>query len=279
MFGNAPHPFPQEIILLTSARVPAAAVVLAGLLLTSACANGGQAAPQSSSLPDADVPGASPSSPASAPSSSPTRGETGAGETGGGESGGGESGGGESGGGGNVGSSGGGESAAGGGGVFSGTRQVLLLPKNSEATLGVVGGGKVGLSSSFGADDLFVLTPVARGGDIYRIRTAKLRSGGEPLCLSAEVGAGGKPAAVLAIGCDASASSQQFSFRRSGESNGKPTYTIRTGRDTYIVQDPTGTISGTGTGIAAVTIGEGTADIDTPFVIADRGAASLPALD
>lgn len=247
--------------MFTSVRVPATAAVLAGLLLTSACANGDQAAPQTGSiLPSTDVPGASASSP-TATSSPSRRGESGAGESGQDDNG------------------ADGTTAGGGSGVFSGTRQVLLLPKNSEATLGVVDGGKAGLSSSFGDNDLFVLTPVARGGDTYRIRTAKLRSGGEPLCLSAKVGTGGKPAAVLATGCDASVSSQQFSFRRTGESNGKPTYTIRTGRDTYIVQDPTGTISGTGTGIAASTIGEGTADIDTPFVVADRGPASLPALD
>ncbi|GIF25095.1 hypothetical protein Ate02nite_78250 [Paractinoplanes tereljensis] len=173
----------------------------------------------------------------------------------------------------------GGGSNTGGGGVFSGTRQIYLLPKNSEATLGVVQDGKIGLSEKFGDAELFVLTAAKPGGDQYLIRTAKLRKGGEPLCLSAKLGAGGKPAAVLTTACDAAAADQLFRFRKTGTSNGKPTYTIRTGTDTYVIQDPTGEIASTGTGVAAITIGEGTPDIDTPFVLADKGAASLPALD
>ncbi|SNY69783.1 hypothetical protein [Paractinoplanes atraurantiacus] len=162
------------------------------------------------------------------------------------------------------------------GGVFSGTRQVFLLPKNSEATVGVVTGNKLGLSSSFGDKDLFVIVP---SGDRFSIKTAKLRVGGEPLCVSAKVGPGGAPALIHLVGCDAAAPSQKFRFRETGESNGKPTYTIYTGADTFIVQDPTGEIAGLGTGVIAATIGEGTADIDTPFVLADKGKASLPALD
>jgi hypothetical protein len=154
---------------------------------------------------------------------------------------------------------------------------VLLLPKNSEATVGVVGGGKLGLSETFGDADLFVLTKVS--GDRYWIRTAKLRAGGEPFCVSAKLGPGGEPAAVRTKACDASAQDQLFRFRKTGESNGKPTYTVYTGKDTFIIQDPTGEIAGTGTGVAAVAIGEGTPDIDTPFVIADRGNATMPTLD
>jgi hypothetical protein len=175
-----------------------------------------------------------------------------------------------------------GDSGKGGGqngGVFSGTRQVYLLPKNSESTLGVVQDGKIGLSERFGDAELFVLTAVESGGDQYWIRTAKLRKGGEALCLSAKLGSGGEPAAVLTKACSASAADQLFRFRKTGESNGKPTYTIRTGRDTFIIQDPTGEIAGTGTGVAAVSIGEGTPDIDTTYVIADKGKASMPTLD
>ena len=165
------------------------------------------------------------------------------------------------------------------GGVFSGTRQVLLLPKNSEATLGVVQQGKIGLSEKFGTSDLFVIKPLQPGGDRYWIQTAKLRKGGEPLCLSAKLGPGGKPAAVVTTACDASKTDQQFRFRKVGESNGKPTYTIYTGKDTFIIHDETGEIANTGTGVATVQIGEGTPDIDTPFLIADRGKATMPALD
>ena len=228
-------------------RLTPAAAVLSGLLLTSACAAAEtteSAAPGSSSTPSASATlGSSPSASPSATTSSPAPAT---------------------------------KPAATGKGVFSGTRQVLLLPKNSESTIGVVGGGKVGLSEKFGDSDLFVLTPV---GDQFWIRTAKLRKGGEPFCLSAKLGSGGKPAAVLTVACDSSASDQLFRFRQTGESNGKPTYTIRTGKDTYIIQDPTGEIAHTGVGVAAVTIGEGTPDIDTPFVLADKGQASMPSLD
>jgi hypothetical protein len=225
-------------------RVLAAAVLLGGLLLTSACATGDSAGAAPAPASSAPSPSSPPPSPSASPSPTATR-----------------------------------TTPSGGGGVFSGTRQVNLLPKNSEATLGVVQDGKIGLSEKFGDNELFVLKPVRPGGDQYWIQTAKLRAGGEPYCLSAKLGPGGKPAAVKTTACDAAASDQLFRFRQTGESNGKPTYTIRTGRDTYVIQDPTGEIAHTGTGVAAVTIGEGTPDIDTPFVIADKGKAGMPALD
>jgi hypothetical protein len=153
------------------------------------------------------------------------------------------------------------------------------LPKNSESGLGVLDDGKVGLSEAFDDTALFVLTRTSRSADTYWIRTAKIRKGGEALCLSAKLGNGGTPAPVTTAACDAGATDQLFRFRRTGSAEGKPAYTIRTGRDTYIIQDPTGEIAGTGTGVAAVSIGEGTPDIDTPFVLPDRGKASMPALD
>jgi hypothetical protein len=231
----------------TPSRVPAAAAVLSGLLLTSACATTGDT-PGAAATPVSSAPAGAPSS---APSSAAPKPSATTSSTSGNGS---------------------------GGGVFSGTRQVYLLPKNSEATLGVVQGGKIGLSEKFGDAELFVLTAVSPGADQYWIRTAKLRKGGEPLCLSAKLGSGGAPAPVLTTACDAAAADQLFRFRKTGESNGKPTYTIWTGTDTYIIQDPTGEIASTGTGVAAVAIGEGTPDIDTPFLLADKGKATMPTL-
>ncbi|MBL7259859.1 hypothetical protein [Paractinoplanes lichenicola] len=240
-----------------SRLVPTAAV-LSGLLLTSACAGGDDtnaAAPGASSpaaaSPSASADGSSPS-PSSSPTTEATKSATKPPSKG----------------------SGGGD-----GGVFSGTRQVLLLPKNSESTLGVVQKGKIGLSEKFGDNELFVIKPLTPGGDQYWIQTAKLRSGPAPYCLSAKLGPGGKPAAVTTTDCDAAKSDQKFRFRKVGESNGKPTYTIYTGADTFIIRDETGEIAHTGTGVAAVQIGEGTPDIDTPFVLADKGRATVPALD
>jgi hypothetical protein len=156
-------------------------------------------------------------------------------------------------------------------GVFSGKRQVYLLPRNSEATFALDKAGRMTLSEDFGDRALFVLTPVR--DDKFWIRTAKVRSGGEALCVTV------KGKSVVTAGCDTTTESQLFRFRRTGESNGKPTYTIRTGKDIYLVQDPDGKLGNTGTGVAAVQIGEGTPDIDTPFVLPDRGKATLPALD
>jgi len=155
--------------------------------------------------------------------------------------------------------------------VFSGDRQVYLLPLNSEATLAVGKSGRVELSEDFGDRALFVLTPV--GGGQYWIQTAKLRTGGEAYCL------GVKGKNVSTVACDAAAGAQLFRFRKTGTSDGKPRYTIRTGADTYLVQDPQGTLNPGGTGVAAIQIGEGTPDIDTPFLLADRGRASMPNLD
>ena len=45
------------------------------------------------------------------------------------------------------------------------------------------------------------------------------------------------------------------------------------------MQDPSGRLNTRGAGIVAATIGEGTADIDTPFLLVDTGRARLPALD
>ena len=241
----------------TPTFVPATVTLLSGLMLTSACTTADDTpAASATAIVSTPAPASPPSSPAAPKPSTATspssRGGSGTGSGGG---------------------------TASSGGVFSGTRQVYLLPKNSETTLGVVQDGKIGLSERFGDAELFVLTAVERGGDRYWIRTAKLRKGGEPLCLSAKLGSGGAPAAVRTTLCDASAADQLFRFRKTGSSNGKPTYTIRTGKDTYIIQDPTGEIASTGTGVAAVSIGEGTPDIDTPFLIADKGKASLPTLD
>jgi len=159
------------------------------------------------------------------------------------------------------------------GDAFSGTRQVRLLPVGSEATFAVGPDRRVALSGTFDDTSLFVIKRVA--GDRYWIMTATLRSGGEALCLRVE---DGSPATVVATGCDAGQSSQLFRFRRTGTVDGKPKYTIYTGADTYLVQDPTGELGSTG-GVTATQIGEGTPDIDTPFLLPDQGPANLPTLD
>lgn len=139
-----------------------------------------------------------------------------------------------------------------------------ILPPATEGTLGVSAARKVELSDAFDDKTLFVLTPL--GGDKYWIQTAKLRIGGEAYCLAV------KGTTVQAVGCDAGAGNQQFRFRKTGETDGKPEYTIRTGTDTYIIVTDQG-------GVEAAQIGEGTPDIDTPFLLPDKGKATLPSLD
>jgi hypothetical protein len=45
------------------------------------------------------------------------------------------------------------------------------------------------------------------------------------------------------------------------------------------VQDPQARLRPNGTGVVATHIGEGTPDIDTPFLLPDQGKARMPALD
>ncbi|MEV4640343.1 hypothetical protein AB0J80_23645 [Actinoplanes sp. NPDC049548] len=160
--------------------------------------------------------------------------------------------------------------------VFSGEREVLLLPENSEATVAVDENERAALSEDFGDRALFVLKKVS--GDRYWIQTARLRVGGEASCLEAAA-TSGEAVPVTAAACDAAQKRQLWRFRKVGETDGKPKYTIRTGTDIYLVQDPDGQLADGGTGIVAIGIGEGTPDIDTPFLLPDRGKASLPALD
>ncbi|MEV4640344.1 hypothetical protein AB0J80_23650 [Actinoplanes sp. NPDC049548] len=150
-------------------------------------------------------------------------------------------------------------------GVFSGTREVWLLPVATEGTLAVSKSNRVELSDQFGDRALFVLTKVE--GDRYWIRTARLRTGGEASCLQAN-----KDKTVTAAACDAARSDQLFRFRKTGTSENKPKYTIRTNGDIYLIVTRDG-------GVRAEHIGEGTPDIDTPFLLPDRGKASMPALD
>ena len=242
------------------ATVPAAAAVLAGLLLTTGCSgtaatptSAATAAPVTSAGTSPAVSGAgSPASPAATSPAGPSPTSPAARKPA--------------------------PEGTRGTDVFAGDRRILLLPVGSEATLGVLESGKIGLTEAFDDRALFVLTRTRPGGDRFWIRTAELRRGGEALCLSAKLGTGGRPAPVTTVACDASAEDQLFRFRRAGGTKDKPRYTIRTGTDTYLVQDPTGEIAGTGTGVAAVAIGEGTPDIDTPFLLADRGRASMPTL-
>ncbi|OJF12475.1 hypothetical protein [Couchioplanes caeruleus] len=140
--------------------------------------------------------------------------------------------------------------------VFRGDREVLLLPVGSAATLAVGETGWIELTDDFGDRALFVLTKA--DGDRYRIRTARLRTGGKASCIEV-----GKAGAVTAAPCDAAKNGQVFRIRRSGTA-----YTLCTGKDTCLVQSPA-------SGVRAVPLAAGTPGKDALFFVPDRGRASI----
>lgn len=148
---------------------------------------------------------------------------------------------------------------------FSGDRKVVLAPEGHEFALSVAKGGQISSTERWGKRAQFVATPLGNGR--YWLQTAHLRSGGEPLCLKLTA------KAVVTDACDSSAKHQRFRFTDAGDNaSGNPTYTIRTGTHRYLVVTDDGAFK-------PARITEGTADIDTPFLLVDRGRASLPALD
>jgi hypothetical protein len=146
---------------------------------------------------------------------------------------------------------------------FLGTRNVVLLPVASEGILGIDRDLQATYVEEQGKRHQFVLV---NSGKRYLIKTAFIRRGGEPLCMKL----GSNEVEVTA--CDASNRHQLFSFRPGTPSNGKPTWTIRTTKHRYLVQDDLGSFE-------SAWIGEGTDDIDTPFLLGDKGLANLPVLD
>jgi hypothetical protein len=148
---------------------------------------------------------------------------------------------------------------------FTGDRKVTLSPQDHEFALTVSKDGSISSTERWGKRSMVV--PVPLGGDRYWLQTAHLRRGGEPLCLKLT------KKAVVTDACDSSARHQRFAFTDAGDTEGgDPTYTIRTGGNRYLVVTD-------GARFAPAQIGEGTPDIDTPFLLVDRGRASLPALD
>jgi hypothetical protein len=147
---------------------------------------------------------------------------------------------------------------------FSGERNVVLAPSGSEGVLGLDRSLAATYAEGQGRRSQFVLTPLSASR--FWIQTAHVTRGGEPQCLQL------RGSSVSATACDSSKANQQFAFRRASPSNGKPTWTVRVRVDRFLVQDPDG-------GFSATRITEGTPDIDTPFLLVDKGPASLPTLD
>ena len=156
------------------------------------------------------------------------------------------------------------------GAIFEGKRQVWLLPPLTEGTLAVGRDNVVDLSDDFGDRALFALVPTSPGSKKYLIKTAKIQKGGEPLCLSIKSN-GSKPLSLVATLCDAGKNDQLFTFTDAGKNDaGKPTYRIGASGGIFLS-------AGSTSGLVVEEVGDGPAP--TGFLLPDKGAARLPALD
>ncbi|MEI5674874.1 MULTISPECIES: hypothetical protein [unclassified Nocardioides] len=148
---------------------------------------------------------------------------------------------------------------------FSGERKITLSPEGQEFALSVDRRGQVSSTERWGRRTTFVATRVR--GQRFWLQTAQVRRGGKPLCLALT------RKRVRATACDAANRNQLFAFRDAGRSSGgDPTYLLRVRAARYLVVSDEGAF-------APARISEGTPDIDTPFLLVDRGRAQLPALD
>jgi hypothetical protein len=164
---------------------------------------------------------------------------------------------------------------ASGGGVLSGDRQVFffVLDKGAEvpeSVPAVTSGGRVNITADYGERALFVPVPKSPGGKQFLIKTGKLRSGGEALCLQVQSN-GSDPLTLVTKACDAAEKDQSFKFDENGRDNqDRMTYLISVD-GLYMRYDPNGP---PGTGLIVQESGEG--DDLTSFVIIDRGKATIP---
>ncbi|MFL6114223.1 MAG: hypothetical protein ACJ786_23120 [Catenulispora sp.] len=160
--------------------------------------------------------------------------------------------------------------------VLSGDRQVhfYVLDKGTEvpeSLVDVLPDGRVGIGSDFGDRGLFVPRPTTSSGDVYQILTAKLRTGGQPLCLAVQAN-GSKPLTVVTAACDTGASDQLFVLHEQGKDNqGRTMYGIEN-QAAFLQYDPDGN-----SGLIAEELGD--APLDSTWVLIDNGPATLPDLD
>jgi hypothetical protein len=158
-------------------------------------------------------------------------------------------------------------------GFLDGKRQVFFLPRLDEtelpdSVLAVTNGGRVQVTDGYTERALFVPVPKARGAKERLIKTGKLRTGGEPLCLQVHAN-GADPLTLITAPCDAGDPTQLFLFEPSGEDEeGRTTYGVRN-RDAYLQWHALGA-----TGLVVEELGD--SELDTTFSLQDQGAATLP---
>jgi hypothetical protein len=168
--------------------------------------------------------------------------------------------------------------ASGGGGVLSGDRQVFLYVLDDGAEVpdsvpAVTSSGRLDITADYGDRALLVPVPKSPGSKQFLVKTGKLRSGGEALCLQVRSN-GSDPLTLVTKACDAGRKDQSFRFQENGRDNqDRMTYLISVD-GLYMRYDPDGP---PGTGLIVQESGEG--DDLTSFVIIDRGQATIPSLD
>jgi len=157
-------------------------------------------------------------------------------------------------------------------GALDGKRQVFFLPRVDDielpdSVLGVTSSGRLQVTDDYADRALFV--PVPRGGGAKErlIKTATLRTGGEPLCLQVRSN-GDDPLIVVTAACDAGEPTQLFTFEAAGtDDEGRTTYAVRN-RDAFLQWHPLGDF-----GLVAEELGD--SPLETTFTLQDQGAATL----
>ena len=124
------------------------------------------------------------------------------------------------------------------------------------------------ITADYGDRALFVPVPTRPGGSEFLVKTGKLRTGGEALCVQVQ-GNGSNPLTLVTKACDAGQKNQRFAFAEHGrDKQDRMTYLISVD-GIYLHYSPDGRY-----GLIAEESGEG--DDLTSFVIIDRGKATIP---
>lgn len=144
--------------------------------------------------------------------------------------------------------------------ILAGKRQVVIKPVQSTESIVALDKGRLTTIDGEADHTLFVLSPT---GGKHLIKTAKVVSGGEPLCLYIKTN-GSDPLTVAATACDAGKADQLFTIDAVKGRN----YSIANG-DAFLQLSPQ-------YGIIAQELGD--APLTTTFAFVDSGASTLPKL-
>ncbi|GIF30807.1 hypothetical protein [Actinoplanes utahensis] len=144
--------------------------------------------------------------------------------------------------------------------ILAGKRQVVIKPVQSTESIVALDKGRLTTIDGEAEHTLFVLSPTSGK---FLIKTAKVVSGGEPLCLVIKTN-GSNPLTVGSAACDAGKADQLFTIDAVEGKN----YSIANG-DAFLQ------LSGK-YGIIAQELGD--APLTTTFNFVDNGASTLPKL-